>query len=136
MLEFHGWAVLAEDTAGYDLQLETEIADIVRRRIDSGVDDLRCAGVASGNMITSAWFHGQYNHPRSGPLNFLRFIGEQAPGAYGMLYLRDTDDNPNHLNEFKVWRLARGNVQPFNDPFLSPCVPTIEDPGKRFGPPG
>jgi hypothetical protein len=132
MFEFHGWAVLAEDTGEYDSQLEREVAAIVRRRIDSGVDDLRCAGVAPGNLITSVWFHGQYNHPRQGPLDFLRFIGEQAPGAYGVLFLRDDDDDPKHLNEFKVWRLARGGVHEFADPFLSPCVPTIEDSDKRF----
>jgi hypothetical protein len=135
MFEFHGWAVLAEDTADYDRQLNDELAAAIRRRIDSGEDDLRCAGVERGNCITSVWFHGQYNHPRPGPLNFLRFIANQAPGAYGILFLRDDDDDPKHLNEFKIWRLARAEVKEFTDPFLSPCVPTIEDREKRFTPP-
>jgi Immunity protein 7 len=132
MFEFHGWAVLTAGTGESDPQSEQEITAIVQRRIDSDVDDLRCAGVASGNLLTSVWFHGQYNHPRPGPLNFLRFIGEQAAGAYGVLFLRDDDDDPKHLNEYRVWRLARGEVTQFGDPFLSPCVPTIEDADQRF----
>jgi hypothetical protein len=84
--------------------------------------------VEHDNGITSVWFNGQRNHPRAGPLNLLRFIGEQAPGAYGVLFVRDDDDDERHLDEFRVWRLARGKVQEFCDPFLSPCVPTIEDP--------
>ena len=100
--------------------------DAVRRRLESEVDGLRSAGVADDNGLPFVHFNGQNNHRRPGPLDVLRFIGEQSPAAYGLLFARDAE--AVHWNEFKVWRLARGKVQELPDPFLSPCDPVIEDP--------
>ncbi|MFO0954657.1 MAG: Imm7 family immunity protein [Isosphaeraceae bacterium] len=138
MFEFHGWATLACQIDGSsEWRLDQEAARVVQKRLDSGVDDLRCAGVSYGNCITSVWYHGQYNHRRSGPLDFLRFLGQHAPGSYGLLYLRETEegDTFEEMNRFEVWRLARGELQQFDDPFLSPCIPTIEGPGRWLTPP-
>jgi len=54
-------------------------------------------------------------------------IGKLAPGSYGLLYVYD-DEDPEHNEGFRVLRLARGVVTEHADPFLSPVVPTLEDP--------
>ena len=37
----------------------------------------------------------------------------------------------NFENEFRVWKLAKGNLEECDDPFLSPRIPTIEEPYER-----
>ncbi|WP_061270413.1 Imm7 family immunity protein [Leptospira interrogans] len=46
------------------------------------------------------------------------------PGSYGLLYIQDEID---HSNEFVVWKLARGHLNQEKDPFLSPCISSIEN---------
>jgi hypothetical protein len=37
------------------------------------------------------------------------------------------DESPRYDNEFRVWQIVRGRFHEQSDPFLSPCIPTIED---------
>ncbi|GIP06441.1 hypothetical protein J28TS4_48480 [Paenibacillus lautus] len=60
------------------------------------------------------------------PVEVLKRVGELAPGSYGVLYVRDSDDT-EFFNEFKVYTLIRGEIKEHNDPFLSPFIPKIED---------
>ena len=51
-------------------------------------------------------------------------------GSYGLLYVLDDEDyqDGDYQNEFRVWRLVRGALEERSDPFLSPFIPTVEDP--------
>lgn len=40
----------------------------------------------------------------------MKTIGIIAPGSYGMLYVLN-DEYPKHFNEFRVYALAKGNVE-------------------------
>src|SRR4051812_22793545 len=97
MFEYYGWAVLRAATDDFNGDLERELLDLVRRRIESRVDRLEDVGRVGTEWLKGTavvWFVGVRNHVRAGPLDFLRFIAGQAPGAYGLLYVRDSDDNP------------------------------------------
>jgi hypothetical protein len=48
--------------------------------------------------------------------------------AYGLLYIYDDEDTTGLDNEFQVFRMVRGQVSMQKDPFLSPFMPTLEDP--------
>ena len=70
-------------------------------------------------------------------LNVINWINEHLPGSYGLVYWRDDEDHdknnkliysPIHANMFRVLVIARGTVTERLDPFLSPIVPTAEDP--------
>lgn len=90
----------------------------------SGVLDLR---VVNGDY--QVWIASLNNHCPVGkhnPINILKHLGVLAPGSYGLLYIRDSDDE-NFFNEFKVHTLIRGEVLEHNDPFLSPFIPRVED---------
>ena len=54
-------------------------------------------------------------------------VGQDAPGSYGLLYIRDDEDPNGRVNEFQVLVMRRGKVTVHPDAFLSPCIPIIED---------
>lgn len=57
-----------------------------------------------------------------------QYVAELSPKAYGLLYIWD-DEDPNGLtNEFQVFVLLRGGLHERRDPFLSPCIPVLDDP--------
>lgn len=126
MFEYHGWATVREDTYNIDDGRLVGIVEELRRTIDtfesgSGVTDVRWV---NGNCMV--WFAGCPNHRCQDVFGLLPWLAERAPGSYGLLYVRD-DESPEFANEFRVWRLLRGRVEEKADPFLSPCIPTIED---------
>ena len=55
-----------------------------------------------------------------------RWVAQELPESYGLLYVHD-DEADGQANEFRTWRLARGELREMDDPFLSPCIPTPED---------
>ena len=76
------------------------------------------------------------NHRGMAPivLDVLKWLARNAAGSYGLVYLHDDEDEggsarahgrdgTDHTNAFRVWRLLEGNVEEFDDPFLSPIVP-------------
>jgi hypothetical protein len=56
----------------------------------------------------------------------LNEIGTQAPGSYGVVYVRNHEDNFD-FNKFKVLKIARGIVTEEDDKLISPCNPIIEN---------
>lgn len=56
------------------------------------------------------------------------FVRTRLPGSWGLLYERDDETTlPPGPNAFRVTVLARGELSVRSDPFLSPCIPVIED---------
>jgi len=83
-------------------------------------------------------FSSSRNHRgiRPSAVEILRWLAENSPGSYGLVYLHDDEDEgdgshargrdgTDHSNEFRVWRLLNGRVDELDDPFLSPIVPNI-----------
>lgn len=83
-------------------------------------------------------FSSSRNHRGKSPtsLRIMEWLSANATGSYGILYLHDDEDaddcskeyrrdGVDRTNEFRVWRLASGQVKEFDDPFLSPIVPLI-----------
>ncbi len=74
---------------------------------------------------------GQHNHRSEYIIELFQWVAENAPGSYGILYIRDDEDQSrdnDYSNCFRVWRLCRGQLTERDDPFLSPAIPTVEDP--------
>ena len=119
MFEAYGWANLGHDTS--------------LSQVEPQVDALCRAGGAEvtltrdlnnvGSVVSVAVSR---NHRSESAIDFFRWLAEAESTAYGLLFVRD--DESEHDNEFRVWRLARGELGEFSDPFLSPCIPTIEAP--------
>ncbi len=73
---------------------------------------------------------GHRNHRYEPVIDLFRWLAVNGPGSYGLLYVWDDEDHKHgdYQNLFRVWRLARGVLEERSDPFLSPPIPTVEDP--------
>ena len=130
MFEYHGWAVVRDDTHSHDearlRRTAEELQEVIGEFGDgSGVTDMRWI-----NGTCMVWFAGHPNHRHDCVFGLFRWLAQRAPGSYGLLYVWD-DESHGFENQFRVWRLARGLVLEMADSFLSPCIPTIEDPYDR-----
>jgi hypothetical protein len=135
MFEIHGWATLREsfDEAGEDDEKLHAIFARLRRQIDenswslNSLVDLRYINGTPYLTVT-----GDRNHRISeGSELFELFhtVAEIAPGSYGLVYVMDDEaQDIAARNEFEVWVLCRGQFTRRSDAYLSPIIPTIEDP--------
>ncbi|TXK84669.1 Imm7 family immunity protein [Paenibacillus sp. N3.4] len=130
MYEYHGWATIQE--ASYFIEEEEHIDEIIEEikeyihELNWRQGDLQIRAVnGEFHLLVSGFSNHNYEEPYL--LNLYRFIASKAPGSYGLLYIRDGTDVNGKNNIFRVIVLARGNISEQSDPFLSPCVPVIED---------
>jgi hypothetical protein len=129
MVEYHGWITLREASSETNEDRLVVIAALIQQEIERRNAQHRIIGMKVVNANYIMWFAGCTNHWSSDVddiFELLRFVATQAPGSYGLLYLWD-DEDLQYENEFRVWKLAKGMLSQHADPFLSPCVPTIED---------
>lgn len=131
MHEFNGWFRL------HDSPYEDEFAEL-----DAAVADLRARIESlhwSSAQARIVRVNGEYCLVVTGLINRVRqekreldalidFVGTRFPGAYGVLYERSGDPDPELPDgAFSVGVMARGRFSRHADPFLSPVNPTIED---------
>lgn len=145
LLEKHGansdeFLSAIDDTDEAVGQADEQLFDRLERYLaDLGPPDLdwhfrRHMNNASG-LLT---FSSSRNHRGLSPsaVEVLRWLAENGPGSYGLVYLHDDEDvgdtgrlrgrdSSDHSNEFRVWRLLDGKLEELDDPFLSPIVPRI-----------
>ncbi|WP_106767507.1 Imm7 family immunity protein [Paenibacillus faecalis] len=96
MYEYHGWATIRESSSYEEdedkyLLAVNEIQKYFNElNWSSGVLDIRAV-----NGDFHVWIAGLDNHkpvPEHNPIEVLKNVGELAPGSYGVLYVRDSDD--------------------------------------------
>jgi hypothetical protein len=133
MYGIYGWVIIRDSAYESDDAALSAVVARVRSRVEAyGFTN---PGVRL--QVLNAEYHlmisGLSNHKNSGTDEvhaLLRYVAEVAPASYGIIYVQD-DEDPLHDNEFQVWVLARGQLSSKKDPFLSPVVPTIDDPEKQ-----
>lgn len=130
MYEFHGWATIHETTA----EADAGSLELIIKNIQSFISELNWSSgllklyPANGNYYLSVGgFLNRKTSEAGEVIKLYQFIADQAPGSYGLLYTRDDEDIEGYDNRFKVFVLARGNIQLKEDMFLSPFVPVVED---------
>lgn len=130
MYEFHGWATIHETTA----EANAGSLELIIKNIQSFISELDWSSgllelyPANGNCYLSVGgFLNRKTSEAEEIIKLYQFIADQAPGSYGLLYTRDDEDIEGYDNQFRVFVLARGNIQLKEDVFLSPFVPVVED---------
>ena len=130
MFQFHGWASIRYHTHDSDPVLQ----DKCWKKLKNHVDELnsQLVRLQRHNGCDSLLVAGQHNHRAGGKYIFelFQWVASNAPGSYGILYIADDEDvkrDADFSNEFRVWRLCRGQFIEESDPFLSPVIPTVED---------
>jgi Immunity protein 7 len=129
MVEYHGWITLRDSTVETDESRLARIAAFVQKEIEPKNTQHRLLGMKVVNGNYFLYFAGCANHRSlevDETFDLIRHIANKAPGSYGLLYIWDDEDAKNE-NAFRVWKLAKGILSEEADPFLSPCLPTIED---------
>jgi hypothetical protein len=137
LFEFHGWATIRVDDRD-----DPDIS-VVRAREDAAIARLREAMrqaddefshfdlQRASNELILMLAHGLRNHRYEPVIDLFRWLAAELPLAYGLLYVHDDEDagrGADHSNEFRVWRVARGEFRECADAFLSPYIPTVEPP--------
>jgi hypothetical protein len=135
MFEFHGWATIRVDDR------DDPDMSVVHAREDAAITRLREAMRASDDVVslfelrrTSNGLivllaHGLCNHRYEQVIDLFRWVAAELPFSYGLLYVHDDEDTrrgADYGNEFRVWRVARGEFGELAEPFLSPYIPTVE----------
>ncbi|MBK5074156.1 hypothetical protein I2492_14175 [Budviciaceae bacterium CWB-B4] len=131
MIEYYGWISLSNSTYESDDVNMASILDKVAIFISERKMEKDPGLIKSHNYngLYQLLFSGCRNHLSQDFIDILElygYIAVIAQGSYGLLYLRN-DENIDASNEFEVFVLSRGQVIKSKDPFLSPCIPTIED---------
>ena len=131
MFEFHGWITLrVDDTDDADIGILRAREESALEQLDAAIRD-HCDNVSlfetrrTSNDLLVLMTHGLRNHTYTGVVNLYRWIAENLPQSYGILYVHD-DEHPKHDNDFRVFKLAQGKLSEHPDPFLSPYFPTVE----------
>ena len=128
MFEFHGWAVLV---GSHSLDGTASSMVEIRDALEAISTTFAVRGVLTpGNDLTVVHVHGLRNHRDLSIQRLFERIARQVPASYGLLYVRDQEDErgPEFQNSFRAWRLAKGQLVELPDPFLSPCDRIIESP--------
>lgn len=127
MVEVHGWITLRETYRVTD----DEDMERVLREIEEEIRRLACSSI-SISVNNGQYFieFSRYTNHLSDDvkklITFYEMAGRIAEGSYGLLYIHNDEDS-RHCNDFVVYRLTRGKVTVFQDEFLSPLIPTVED---------
>jgi immunity protein 7 of polymorphic toxin system len=136
MLEVHGWATIWFTPENRDRENEQALQETAVERVETYVRELGWGhnpwvGFRRVNGQAHVRADGITTHSanvREPLLDVFRYIAQVAPGSYGLVYLRDDEEDPGHEQEFRVYVLARGELTEQADPFLTPFQPVVEDP--------
>jgi hypothetical protein len=134
VFEYHGWVTIGVSSADEDeTALLDRIVERVRRAVrdfgDIDLVDLRWANGVPMLHFAGMDKHGGVMAPEL--LDLFTRVGTLAPGSYGLLHVWD-DQDLQHDNEFRVHRMARGQVTELADTYLSPVAPVIVDAYPEF----
>ena len=137
MFELHAWFTI-RDTPGPES--DPRAMQEVRGRIEDRLQQLP----DSNPVLFLRWLNGALHllasafMNRKGPstrqmLDLFEYVGEIAPGSYGLVYFYDDEDEAGHSNEFQTLVMTRGRLAPEKDELLSPFIPKLEDPAVESG---
>jgi len=132
MVELHGWATIREGyTADCEEEKTGDIVSLLSQEVSRiGLDEPLLHIVQNNGeaFLTVTRLTNHFSGVVQEILDLFMRIAVIAPGSYGLLYLHDDEDGNGWMNDFQVYVLAKGVVTKRRDPFLSPCIPTVEDP--------
>ncbi len=132
MFEYQGWATIRES---YLEEFESEklLVDIVSKikKVIKNIDDKpQVIGLRHINGVPRLWIMGFSNHKGNDwnqAYDLFTMIASTAPGSYGVLSYRDDEDQNGNDNSINMYVLKKGQLSFHQDPFLSPCIPSIEE---------
>ncbi|MEJ2691406.1 MAG: Imm7 family immunity protein, partial [Deltaproteobacteria bacterium] len=115
MFEFHGWITLrVDDSDDADIEVlrarEKSALEQLNAAIREYSDDISLIETRrTSNDLLVLVTHGLRNHAYAGVVHLYKWVAENLPQSYGILYVHD-DEHPLHDNEFRVFKVAQGRL--------------------------
>ncbi len=134
MYEYHGWVTLRTHILDEYGEESEEAQEKFLQELHQHITilplnaDIR---VERRNGLDTLNITGHNNHRQQAVIDLFKWASENARGSYGLLYIHDDEDfkrGNDYTNHFRVWKMALGQIQELDDPFLSPYMPTVEVP--------
>lgn len=134
MIELHGWLTIRPtymDEDRYPEIDEDRIYNEVEKLVKTlSLETLSKVNWKNGNChLDVSYFSNHENMETKEILEAFEDIAHLAPGSYGLIYYWNDENygSNDYENEFRVLVIKRGTCEWKADPFLSPCIPVIED---------
>lgn len=128
MIELHGWLSVSETYNNEDYHTKEEL-DAIMLKVHRIVKESDCdinSQYLNGTLFLHTLICSNHRTPQIDMvIDTYKLITETATGSYGMIYIRDDEDNI-HYNEFQVYIYKKGKCYYRVDNELSPCIPEIE----------
>lgn len=131
MLDYYGRIVVLDSPGeGDDLALDAIATWLTGQleTLDQGADLLDARWIEGTQILTFGGLRDPRDSYFDDLLLVIQGLASRAPGSYGTIHYHDDDLNHPFKNEFRVIAMARGRLTEHPDPFLSPVIPTVEDP--------
>jgi hypothetical protein len=134
MFEYHGWATLRTDILDEYGDEDEDALQCLLGELRQYITTLSINGaihIEQRNMLYALSIFGLNNHRQQPVIDLFGWLAQNARGSYGLLYIQDNEDfnrGSDYTNQFRVWRLALGQLEELDDQFLSPYIPTVELP--------
>lgn len=129
MIELHGWLTVLE-TPGDEDALPQQALDRIRQQIQAVLSGTDCGAellYRNGQAFLSTLYCGNHRTPQVDDIiSTYRRIAEIASGSYGMICIRDDEDN-TFGNAVQILVFKRGHSHWRTDTDFSPCIPVIEE---------
>ncbi|WP_392563680.1 Imm7 family immunity protein [Orbus wheelerorum] len=131
MVEYYGWISISDSTYESDDNemnsiLENINSFILTNEMNESLGVIKIHKVNGLSQLLLSGCRNRLSQEVIDIFELYKYIASIAKGSYGLLYLKN-DESDDAFNEFEVFVLARGKIRKEKDPFLSPCIPTIED---------
>ncbi|MEU7186289.1 Imm7 family immunity protein [Streptomyces sp. NPDC045369] len=131
MYEFHGWFGIAETPEEADAGSLSEGVEDLRSRIavlQWATAEVQLKSYNGQHFLIATGLVNRRRDEAAELNDLLDHVAARFRGAWGLLYERSDDfiGQPGY-GAFRVRVMARGALIDRLDPFLSPCIPTIED---------
>jgi hypothetical protein len=134
MFEYHGWATLRTDIMDEYGDEDEDALQNLLGELRQYIITLSINGaihIEQRNLLYALSIFGHNNHRQQPVMDLFSWLAQNARGSYGLLYIHDDEDfnrGSDNTNQFRVWRLALGQLEELDDQFLSPYIPTVELP--------
>ena len=134
MIELHGWLTIRPTYMDEDKHPEID-EELIYKEVEMLVESLRLRALDKVKWkngichIDISYFSNHENPETKEILKAFEDIARLAPGSYGLIYYWNDENygSNDYENEFRVLVFKRGTCEWKDDPFLSPCIPVIED---------
>lgn len=128
MIELHDRLTIQETFENEDM-LSHDETQVIMRSVEKVIEANTCGielRYSNGTAFIDTLFCSNHRtHEVDEIIETYKNICEIAVGSYGMIYLRD-DEDEKHFNEFQIYVFKKGQRTYQIDTNFSPCIPTIE----------